>query len=149
MSSATGELIFNAIKKTLDWYCLDLKKCVGFGCDGASVMVGQHLSVWSRIKEVNINPSCILMKCIRHSLVLCAGSAWFQEAVEQHGIPVLGRIQHLTKGGSNKRPPKAVAPRGSGGMLPRKIFNLRASEMRFPVFQGAIWSGLIALKYIY
>ena len=44
MSSATGELIFNAIKKTLDWYCLDLKKYVGFGCDGASVMVGQHNS---------------------------------------------------------------------------------------------------------
>ena len=98
LSSATGELIFNAIKKTLDWYCLDLKKCVGFGCDDDSVMVGQHLSVWSRIKEVNVNPSCILMKCIRHSLVLCAGSAWFQEAVEQLGISVLGRIQHLTKG---------------------------------------------------
>ena len=44
MSSATGELIFNAIKKTLDWYCLDLKKYVGFGCDGAIVMVGQHNS---------------------------------------------------------------------------------------------------------
>ena len=97
LSSATGELIFNAIKKTLDWYCLDLNKCVGFGCNGDSVMVGQHFSVWSRIKEVNINPSCILMKCIHHSLVLWAGSAWFQEAVEQLGIPVLGRIQHLTK----------------------------------------------------
>lgn len=69
MSSTTGELIFNAIKKTLDWYCLDLKKCVGFGCDGASVMVGQNNSVWSRIKEVN--PSCILMKCICHSMALC------------------------------------------------------------------------------
>ncbi|XP_046864677.1 SCAN domain-containing protein 3-like [Xenia sp. Carnegie-2017] len=69
MSSATGELIFNATKKTLDWYCLDLKNCMGFGCDGASVMVGQHNSVWSRIKE--INPSCILMKCICHSLPLC------------------------------------------------------------------------------
>ena len=27
---------------------------------------------------------------------------------------------------------------GSGGMLPRKIFNFRASEMRFPAFSGAI-----------
>ena len=66
MSSATGD--FNAIKKTLKWYCLDSKKCIGFGCYGASVMVGKHNSVWSRIKEVNVNPSCILMKCIRHSL---------------------------------------------------------------------------------
>ena len=69
MSSGTGD--FNAIKKTLKWYCLDSKKCIGFGCYGASVMVGKHNSVWSRIKEVNINPSCILMKCIRHSLALC------------------------------------------------------------------------------
>ena len=45
----------------------------------------------------------------------------------------LGRIQDFTKGGSDKRPPKAVAPRGA-----RKIFNFRASEMRFPAFSGAI-----------
>ena len=50
----------------------------------------------------------------------------------------LRRIQDLTKEGLDKR--------GSGGMLPRKIFNFRASEMRFPAFSGAIWSGLIALK---
>ena len=58
----------------------------------------------------------------------------------------LGRIQDLTKGGLDKHPPKAVAPRGSGGLLPRKMFNFRASEMQFPAFSGAIWSGLIALN---
>ena len=42
---------------------------------------------------------------------------------------LLGRIQDLTKGGSDKRPPKAMAPRGVRGMFPRKIFNVRASEM--------------------
>ena len=50
----------------------------------------------------------------------------------------LGRIQDLTKGGSDKRLPKAVAPRGVRDMLPRKIFNFMASEMRFPAFSGAI-----------
>lgn len=69
MSSATGETIFNAIKRTLDWYGLDMKKCIGFGCDGANVMIGQHNSVWSRLREVN--PNCILMKCNCHSLTLC------------------------------------------------------------------------------
>ena len=59
---------------------------------------------------------------------------------------MLGLIQDLTKGGSDKRPSKAVAPRGVRGMLPQKIFNFRASEMRFPAFSVAIWSGLIALK---
>ena len=42
------------------------------------------------------------------------------------------------EGGADKRPPKAVAPRGSDGMLPRKKINFRASEMRFPAFSGAI-----------
>ena len=56
-----------------------------------------------------------------------------------HGISsLLGLIQDLTKGGSEKRPPKAVAPRGVRGHAPRKIFNFRASEMRFPAFSGAI-----------
>ena len=47
-------------------------------------------------------------------------------------VCVLERIQDLTKGGSDKRPSKTVAP--------------MASKMRFPAFSGAIWSGLIALK---
>ena len=51
---------------------------------------------------------------------------------------MLGLIQDLTKGGSDKRPSKAVAPRGVRGMLPQKIFNFRASEMRFPAFSVAI-----------
>ena len=50
----------------------------------------------------------------------------------------LGRIQDLTKEGSDKRLLKALAPGGPGDMLPRKIFNFRASEMRFPAFSGAI-----------
>ena len=46
---------------------------------------------------------------------------------------ILGWIQDLTKGGSDKCPPKAVAPSGV-----RKFFNFRASEMQFPAFSGAI-----------
>ena len=49
----------------------------------------------------------------------------------------LGRIQDLTKECLDKRPPKTVLVGGSGGMLPRKNFNFRASEMRFPAFSGA------------
>ena len=36
------------IKKTLDWYCLDLKRFVVFECDGGAstyTMVGLHNSV--------------------------------------------------------------------------------------------------------
>ena len=42
------------------------------------------------------------------------------------------------EGGSHKRLPTAVASRGSRGVVPRKIFNFKASEMRFPAFSGAI-----------
>ena len=35
---------------------------------------------------------------------------------------LLGRIQDLTKGGSDKRPPKAVAPRGVRGHAPPENF---------------------------
>ena len=34
-------------------------------------------------------------------------------------------------------------------MLPQKIFNFRASELRFPVFSGAIWSGLAELVHFF
>ena len=59
-------------------------------------------------------------------------------------VNVLGRIQDLTKGVRiNTR--RRWQPLGvSGDMLLRKIFHFRASEVRFPAFSGAIWSGLIA-----
>ena len=45
----------------------------------------------------------------------------------------LGQIQGLTKGGSDKRLAKVEAHRGSRGMLPRKIFNVRPLKC---VFRG-------------
>ena len=58
-------------------------------------------------------------------------------------IMSVGADPGFDEGGSDKRPPKALDPRGCGDMLPRKIFNFGASEMQF---SGAISSGLIALK---
>ena len=69
--------------------------------------------------------------------------------LEVHRMPSWADPAFDDGGGSDKRPPKVVAPRGSGGMLPRKNFNFRASEMRFSAFSGAIRSGLIALRDIY
>ena len=55
------------------------------------------------------------------------------------GLLWAGADPGFEEGDSDKRPPKAVAPLGgAGGMLTRKIFNFRASEMRFPAFSGAI-----------
>ena len=60
------------------------------------------------------------------------------KSISNHVHGLLGRIQDLTKGVSDKRPPKTLAPRGVRGHGHRKIFNFRASEMRFPAFSGAI-----------
>ena len=72
--SATGEDIFNALKLSLEDVGLKVEDCVGLACDGASVMVGKHDSVWSRMKIMS--PNCILMKCICHSLALCIKHAF-------------------------------------------------------------------------
>ncbi|XP_068239267.1 SCAN domain-containing protein 3-like [Palaemon carinicauda] len=66
---ATGEALFKAVKDSMTEYNICLSDCIGIACDGASVMVGEYNSVWSRIKEVS--PNCILNKCVCHSLALC------------------------------------------------------------------------------
>lgn len=65
---------------------------------------------------------------------------WTVEKGDMNGgcVAWLGQIQDLTKGSGDNHLLKALAPRGSGGMLPRKTFNFRATEMRFPAFSGAI-----------
>ena len=51
-------------------------------------------------------------------------------------IGFLGRIQDLTKGGSDKRPPKVVAPRGYGVCSPGKCLILGSLKCDFQRFQG-------------
>eukprot|EP00794_Sanderia_malayensis_P010657 gene10657-biopygen8526 len=70
----TGENLFQAVKTGLQTVGLDLHNCFGFASDGASTMVGEWNSVWSRIRESS--PNCIRMKCICHSLALCVQHAF-------------------------------------------------------------------------
>ena len=74
ITSATGEDIFSSLKSSLENAGLKLEDCIEFGSDGASAMVGQHNSVWSRIR--NASPNCVLMRCICHSLALCIKHAF-------------------------------------------------------------------------
>lgn len=70
----TADDLFNAIRNCLNEINLDLANCVGYASDGASVMVGEHDSVWTRIAAVS--PQCIKMTCICHSLSLCVMHAF-------------------------------------------------------------------------
>lgn len=58
--------LFNAIRDCLREIDLELVDCIGYARDGASVMVGEHDSVWTRI---------VKLTCICHSLSLCVQHA--------------------------------------------------------------------------
>ena len=71
---ACADDLFNAIRDCLREINLELVDCIGYASDGASVMVGQHNSVWTRIAAVA--PNCIKLTCICHSLSLCVQHAF-------------------------------------------------------------------------
>ena len=72
--STTGEELFRAIQNQLRESGLDIAEMTGYGSDGASNMVGQHNSLWSRLKECA--PHVVQMKCICHSPALCVAQGF-------------------------------------------------------------------------
>ena len=69
VADATGESLFNAISALANGFGMLLSNCIDFANDGASNMVGELNSVWSRIR--NASPNCVKLKCICHSLAFC------------------------------------------------------------------------------
>ena len=66
----TGEAVFELLSQIMDEFGLKFKNLHGLGVDGASSMVGEHDSVWSRVRAKN--PNVILFKCVCHSLAKVA-----------------------------------------------------------------------------
>uniref|UniRef100_A0A915K112 HAT C-terminal dimerisation domain-containing protein n=1 Tax=Romanomermis culicivorax TaxID=13658 RepID=A0A915K112_ROMCU len=73
LTSGTAEVISGEILKLLEIDKLNMENLVGIGVDNANVMVGQHNSVYSKLKEKQ--PKLILMRCVCHSLTLAASKA--------------------------------------------------------------------------
>ena len=71
---ATGAALFEVVSNAMEETGLTFEKMVGFGTDGASCNVGEHDSVFSRIKDKA--PHVILFKCVCHSLALCVKHAF-------------------------------------------------------------------------
>ncbi|CAI6353079.1 unnamed protein product [Macrosiphum euphorbiae] len=69
-SSASAEHLYNGLISTLNEYEIPLTNIIGFGSDGCNVMMGQHNSVVSRLRESC--PGIFIMKCVCHSAHLCA-----------------------------------------------------------------------------
>ncbi|XP_053949419.1 uncharacterized protein LOC128857699 [Anastrepha ludens] len=73
VTSATAEHLYNNIIASFKERGIPMANIVGFGSDGCSVMMGVHNSVASRLKRDL--PHITIMKCICHSLHLCASEA--------------------------------------------------------------------------
>ncbi|KAK3789308.1 hypothetical protein RRG08_001698 [Elysia crispata] len=69
-----AQSLYETLERELKGFGLNIEDCIGFASDGASVMVGNKNSVWTRIKEKA--PNCIQLKCICHSLALCIQHAF-------------------------------------------------------------------------
>lgn len=62
----TSQKIFYQLSKLLKQYNLSFQNLIGYASDGASVVSGQHNSVWSRVHEQA--PNAFQFKCVCHSL---------------------------------------------------------------------------------
>ncbi|KAF0712323.1 Uncharacterized protein FWK35_00031879 [Aphis craccivora] len=72
-SSANAEHLYNGLLKTLHDFNIPLTNIIGFGSDGCNVMMGDHNSVASRLRDSC--PGIFIMKCVRHSAHLCVSEA--------------------------------------------------------------------------
>ena len=60
-----ASIIFECLVNHLKIWELDLCKCVAFGSDGASTMVGSHGGVATKLKK-NLNPFILSCHCVAH-----------------------------------------------------------------------------------
>ena len=79
-----AQVLFDTITNYLEEEGLDITKLLGFGSDGASVMIGRHKGVATRIKERS--PHCVSVHCMAHRFNLCTSQA-------SNGIPYLKEFE--------------------------------------------------------
>lgn len=70
---ATSENLFNLIMQTLEAYNIPKENIIGFASDGCNTMMGANNSVASRLSVAL--PGITILKCVCHSLHLCASEA--------------------------------------------------------------------------
>lgn len=70
---STGEGLYARLMKTLNTHHIPPENFIGFAADGASNIMGEHNSMCSRLRTTF--PGITIMKCICHSIHLCASEA--------------------------------------------------------------------------
>ena len=73
LTNGCAETIEEALMTYIDKYSIPLSHLVGFGSDGAFVMIGKHSGVAARIKAKQ--PILTSIHCVAHHLALAAGQA--------------------------------------------------------------------------
>lgn len=76
VQGATAEHLFNLVKSSFDKHKVPFSNIIRFGADGCNTMMGWKNSVATRF--IDLCPNICILKCICHSLHLCASSAWKQ-----------------------------------------------------------------------
>lgn len=75
LTEASANVLYEALTLYLESIDLPIKNLVGIDTDGASVMVGVNHSLFTLLRDKVPLPNLILVKCICHSLALCASKA--------------------------------------------------------------------------
>lgn len=71
--TANAEHLFNIVKQSFEKYEVPLDNIIGFASDGCSTMMGCHNSMSTRFRQHC--PGITVIKCVCHSLHLCANDA--------------------------------------------------------------------------
>lgn len=89
--------LFDALSQSLTNARLDIKQCIGFGADTTNVMFGHEGGVIAKIRE--INPHCVFVKCVCHSIALAISHAskTLPRNLNQIVKEVYGYIAHSSK----------------------------------------------------
>lgn len=69
----TSQHLFDALNGALVDRGLDLQAIIGFAADTTNVMFGENSGIVTKIKEVN--PHCVFVKCVCHSVALAVSYA--------------------------------------------------------------------------
>ena len=70
---STAQVIFDHLMSALEEDGIDITKCIGFGSDGAAVMVGKDKGVAALVKKAS--PHCLDLHCMAHRLNLASSQA--------------------------------------------------------------------------
>ena len=99
-----SKLIFDTLMNVVKTWGLDMKKCVGFGFDGAASMVGKKSGVAAQLKK--INPFLISIHCMAHCTNLAALEASKNQSCKEMSAVVdsmLNTLADLFKKSSKKK----------------------------------------------